>query len=154
MTMRKHILVALFALLATLVVVPSAQAGRVASDLSISTAIQSGSSGAIIAALEEAEFLPCGACIPKVKALLDDQDYAVREVAAWWFSARPAQMQEIHDMSVARLYGSDLTQARNAADALGTFRHPRAITALIYAAGRADLDAAPPAAALPPPPTL
>jgi HEAT repeat protein len=71
-------------------------------------------------------------------ALLDNGDYRLREVAAWWIARRPAQKAEIHELSVARLYGNDADLARNAADTLGTFRHPQALPALRYAVTRTD----------------
>ena len=118
-----------------------AHAGRGSSTSQILSAIRSNNADAIISELERAERLICGACIEPVLALLDHDDYRVREVAAWWVARRPALKAEVHDLSIARLYGEDGTLARNAADALGTFRHPDAIPALSYAAARADLPA-------------
>jgi HEAT repeat protein len=138
MTMRKlnMTVVALVALVSS-----TAFAGRGASFSSVQSAIRSGNADAIIAELERAERLPCAACVEPVMALLDSDDYRIREAAAWWFARRPANKAEIRDLSLARLYGTDATLARNAADVLGTFRHPNAVPALSFAAGRADLTA-------------
>lgn len=118
-----------------------AEAGRGGSSARIQNAIATGSADAIIAELERAERLICGACIEPVMALLKHEDYAVREAAAWWFARRPAQKKELGEMARANLQGSDSVAARNAADILGTFRHPDAIPALAAAAARSDLDA-------------
>jgi HEAT repeat protein len=117
----------------------SAQAGRGSSYSQVMSAIQTGNADVITFELERAERLVCGACIEPVMHLLDSDDARIREVAAWWFARRPAQKAEIHDLAVARLYADDPTLARNAADALGTFRHPDALPALTYAASRTDL---------------
>jgi HEAT repeat protein len=118
-----------------------AEAGRGGSAARIQNAVATGSADAIIAELERAERLICGACIEPVMALLDHADYEVREAAAWWFSRRPAQKKELTELALANLQGADASAARNAADILGTFRHPDAIPALAAAAARADLDA-------------
>ncbi len=117
----------------------SAHAGRGASYGTIMGAIRSNNADAIVSEVERAERLTCGACIEPIMQLLDHDDYRVREVAAWWIARRPAQKEEVRDMSIARLYGTDPVLARNGADALGTFRHPDAIPALSFAATRADL---------------
>jgi HEAT repeat protein len=142
--MRLHTNIARAFLALTLVagLVPSvAQAGRGSSYSQIMSAIQTGNADVISFELERAERLVCGACVEPVMNLLDSDDARIREVAAWWFARRPAQKAEIHDLAVARLYADDSTLARNAADALGTFRHPQALPALAYAAGRTDLSA-------------
>lgn len=131
----------LLALVALTAVVPSAEAGRGSSTSAILSAIRSGSVDAIVTELERAEFLVCGECVEPVLALLDHPDYRVREVAAWWIARRPILATEVHDLSIARLYGDDPTAARNAADALGSLRRPDAIPALAYAAGRQELPA-------------
>lgn len=131
----------LIAAAALLVTTGQAHAGRGGSYARIASAIRSGNADAIIAELERAERLVCGACIDLVMPLLDHEDYRVREVAAWWFARRPAQKQEITELGIARLYGDDALLARNAADALGTFRHPGALPALAHAAARQDFPA-------------
>jgi HEAT repeat protein len=118
-----------------------AQAGRGSTYSQIRSAIQTGNADVITFELERAERIVCGACIEPVMGLLDSDDYRIREVAAWWFARRPAQKEELHDMAVARLYADDAVRARNAADWLGTFRHPKALPALAYAASRMDFPA-------------
>lgn len=132
---------ALLAVVASFALVGTADAGRGGSASRIKNAISTGSPEAIIAELERAERLVCGACIEPVMQLLDDPRYQVREVAAWWFARRPAQKKELVDRSLAYLLGSDSIQARNAADVLGSFREPSAVPALSAAVERTDLDA-------------
>jgi hypothetical protein len=142
--MRSHkriMLSVVLALAAGLSFGTPAHAGRGSSYGAIMDAIQTKNGDVIASELERAEFLICGACVEPVMNLIDSNDYQIREVAAWWIARRPAQMLEVHDMSIARLYGDDPVLARNAADALGTFRHPNAIQALSYAASRMDFPA-------------
>ena len=110
MTMRKTIIVL------SLLVSTSAFAGRGSSTSAIKSAIRSNNADAIVSELERAEKLICAACVEPVMALLDHEDYTVREAAAWWFARRPALKAEIYDLSVARLYVADSTEARNAAE--------------------------------------
>lgn len=143
MKLRKHIsrlLVAAVALGLT-ATATTALAGRGGSHASLKKAIATDNPSTIARKLEQAEYLWSGAAIDTVMALLDHPDYEVREAAAWWFSRRPAQAREIHERSVAYLQGADPVLARNAADALGTFRHPRAIPALASALDNGALDA-------------
>lgn len=119
----------------------SAVAGRGGSAAKIRNAINTTSTDAIIAELERAERLICDACIAPVMDLLDDDRFAVREAAAWWFARRPAMKVVLTERSVEDLAGSDSRLARNAADILGTFRHPVAIPALSDAVTRTDLSA-------------
>jgi HEAT repeat protein len=144
MTLRHHLTASALAATAALAVSISlaapAHAGRGASAATVERAIQSNVPSAIIGEIERAEYLWCGSrCIDAVMALLDHPDYSVREVAAWWFARRPAQRREIAERAAAYLAGNDSVLARNAADALGTFRHPDAIAPLAAAAARADL---------------
>lgn len=118
-----------------------ADAGRGGSYSRIANAINGGGSATIIAELERAERLVCPACVAPVMDLLDDDRFEVREVAAWWFARRAAKKAMLHDRSVERLATGDSIQARNAADILGTFRHPKAIAALSAAMSRGDLSA-------------
>jgi HEAT repeat protein len=127
--------VAMFALGGT------ASAGRGGSAAKIRDAINSTSTDAIIAELERAERLICDACIAPVMDLLDDDRYEVREAAAWWFARRPVMKAMLTERSVDDLAGTDSRLARNAADVLGTFRHPVAIDALSAAVTRTDLSA-------------
>jgi HEAT repeat protein len=141
--MRKTIIIVALSLISS-----SAFAGRGSSTSAIQSAIRSNNADAIISELERAERLVCGACVEPVMALLDHEDYRVREAAAWWFARRPAIKAEVFDLSVARLYAADSIEARNAADALGPFRHPDAITALTFASTRTDFSAEARAAAV------
>jgi len=119
----------------------TAVAGRGGSHATLKRAIATDNADTIARKLEQAEYLWSGAAINTVMALLDHQDYKVREAAAWWFSRRPAQAAEIHERSVALLQGGDAVLARNAADALGAFHHPRAIAALSASLDNGALDA-------------
>jgi HEAT repeat protein len=116
-----------------------AHAGRGSSYGQIMTAIRTGNADVIISELERAERLPCGSCVEPVMALIDSEDYRVREVAAWWFARRPAQKTELIDVATARLYADDSVLARNAADVLGTFRLKSSLPVLAMAAARTDL---------------
>lgn len=118
-----------------------ADAGRGGSFARISNAINGGSEWAIIAELERAERLVCHACIEPVMRLLDDERYSIREVAAWWLARRPAHKSEVTQRSLGYLVSSDSKMVRNAADILGTFRHPVAIPALSTALARTDISA-------------
>jgi HEAT repeat protein len=124
--------------LLVLVASAPASAGRGSSGAQVRSAIKTGSPDVIISELERAERLICPSCIEPVLALVDHDDFRVREVAAWWIARRPAQRAELHDLAVARLYADDAILARNAADVLGTFRHPEALPVLGQAAGRQD----------------
>jgi len=121
--------------------VPVAEAGRGGSSNRIKNAINGGSVSAIIAELERAERLVCSACIEPVMTLLDNKNYKLREVAAWWFARRAAHKTELTQRSFGYLVGSDSTMVRNAADILGTFRHPVAVPALTTALARTDISA-------------
>lgn len=116
-----------------------ADAGRGSSSSRVQSTINNGGTASIIAELERAERLVCPGCVAPVMGLLDDDRYEVREVAAWWFARRPALKAELTDRSVERLATGDSVQVRNAADILGTFRHPQAITSLATAFQRSDL---------------
>jgi HEAT repeat protein len=132
---------ALCAALVAAAAVRPAEAGRGGSSARITNAIASGSADAIIAELERAERLVCSQCITVVMPLLEHDSYRVREAAAWWFARRPAQKQELGERAEADLALGDSIRARNAADILGTFRHPQAVPALSAAAQRLALSA-------------
>jgi hypothetical protein len=117
----------------------TAEAGRGGSAARIQNAVATGSVDAIIAELERSERLICDACTPTVMDLLDNDRYELREAAAWWVARRPFLKNEVTTRSLADLQGNDSRLARNAADALGTFRHPQAIPALAAAVVRTDL---------------
>jgi HEAT repeat protein len=116
-----------------------AHAGRGGSSGRIADAVATGSVDAIIAEVERAERLTCDSCTPIVMDLLDDDRYEVREVAAWWFARRAALRVELGARATIDLTGADSRLARNAADLLGAFMHPQAITSLAAAAVRTDL---------------
>jgi HEAT repeat protein len=143
--MRNTKLLALvFALLAS----STAFAGRGSSYGQVKGAIATGNADVIISELERAERLMCVACAEPVMELLDHDDYRIREVAAWWIARRPVLKAEVRDLATARLYADDGVLARNAADALGTFRHPGALPALRQATTRQDFPAMTRAAAV------
>ncbi len=119
----------------------TADAGRGGSAARIQNAVNTGSVDAIIAELERAERLICDACTPTVLDLIDHDRYELREAAAWWIARRPALKVQLNERSTADLAGNDSRLARNAADVLGTFRHPQAIPALAAASARTDLSA-------------
>lgn len=119
----------------------TAEAGRGGSAARIQNAVATGSVDAIIAELERSERLICDACTPTVLDLLDNDRYELREAAAWWIARRPVLKTQLTERSVADLQGNDSRLARNAADVLGTFRHPQAVAALAAAVVRTDLSA-------------
>ena len=118
-----------------------AHAGRGARYSTIMSAIQSNNADVIASELERAERLVCGRCVEPVRALLDHPEYRVREVAAWWFARRPALKAELTTEALTRLQSGDTIRVRNAADVLGTFRHPQVLPAIQAALGRSDLGA-------------
>jgi HEAT repeat protein len=141
MSINKRITQLLAAAVCTVALVGTASAGRGGSHARIQNAINTNSTDAIIAELERAERLICDACIAPVMELLDHDRYEIREAAAWWFARRPVMKRQLAERSLTDLEGSDSRLARNAADVLGTFRHPSAIPALATASARTDLSA-------------
>jgi HEAT repeat protein len=107
-----------------------ASAGRGATSATLMDAINTRNADVIVSEIERAEFIVCSACLDPMRQLLDDGDYRVREAAAWWFARRPTLAMQIRDDMITRLGGTDSTLARNAADVLGAFRRPEALTAL------------------------
>jgi HEAT repeat protein len=138
---QKATLAALVGLAALAALAQPAAAGRGSSAARIARAIASNSPPTIARELERAEYLWCGGCIDRVMKLVDHPEYTVREVAAWWFARRPAQKRELTERSIALLAGPDSVLAGNAADVLGTFRHPVAVAPLATALARTDLGA-------------
>ena len=69
-------------------------AGKGGSAALITQAIHSGSTDAIIAEVERTEALMCEDCVTHGDRLTEDNRYAVREVAAWWFAKRPALLND------------------------------------------------------------
>lgn len=106
-----------------------AEAGKGASYQSISNAIRSNNRDTVIAEIERAEKLPCGPCIDLVMPLIDHEDAAVRDVAAWWLSKRVIR-DKVRDDMFTRLVGTNSVAARNAAEVLGRFMHPDALMPL------------------------
>ncbi len=120
--------------------VPAADAGNGGSPGVIRSAIRSTNADAIISALEQSENIPCNSdCMSMVMDLLDNDDYRIREVAAWWFARRPAQMREVAEMATAWLTVGTSTEARNGADILGTFGYAKYIPTLTAAAQNSGL---------------
>jgi HEAT repeat protein len=119
----------------------TAFAGRGATYGSVMDAIATNNADVIASELERGEWLTCAACTGPVMELLDNSDYRVREVAAWWFARRPALAAAITMQSVARIQGSDAQAAEYAADVLGTFRRPNMLPVLATALGRSDFPA-------------
>lgn len=94
-------------------------AGKGGSADKIRSAIQSGSVDAITAEVERAESLSCSDCVQLVTNLLEDNRYAVREVAAWWFAKRPQLKDMVAATMIDDLQNGSTIKARNAADFLG-----------------------------------
>jgi len=120
----------------------SAFAGKGGSNAAIQAAISSGSTDAIIAEVERAEGLMCSECVQTVTNLTEDNRFAVREVAAWWFAKRPGLAKVMSDQMKAELAGGTSLQVRNAADFVGAIVDYTALPALRQAMGRSlDSDA-------------
>lgn len=129
------------ATLATAVVVVPAFAGRGASPGEVNGAIRNGNVDAIIAKLEKAEnMVSTPDTIALVEGLLAHDDYRAREVAAWWFARRPFHKDRLTTAARTDLESTNSTAVRNAADMLGTFRHPRVVSALSATLSRGDID--------------
>jgi HEAT repeat protein len=114
-------------------------AGKGGSNAKIVAAINSGSTDAIIAEVERAEGLICDDCIQTVTNLTEDNRYAVREVAAWWFAKRPGLAKVMGDQFKQDLVSADSTHVRNAADFLGATVDYTALPALRQAIARTGL---------------
>lgn len=116
-----------------------ALAGKGGSNARIQTAVQSGSTDAIIAEVERAEGLLCEECVQTVTALTEDSRYAVREVAGWWFAKRPALNKVLAEQMVGDLQSTSSIKVRNAADYLGAVVQLDALPALRAAIQRSGL---------------
>ena len=114
-------------------------AGKGGSNAKIVAAVQSGSQDAIIAEVERAEGLLCNDCIQTVTNLTEDNRFAVREVAAWWFAKRPGLAKVMGDGFKADLVSGDSIHVRNAADFLGAVVDYTALPALRQAIARTGL---------------
>jgi HEAT repeat protein len=125
-TIQKLAAVAI-ALLAT---ATPALAGKGGSNEKIVSAVRSNSTDAIIAEVERAEGLMCEECIQTITNLTEDNRFAVREVAAWWFAKRPALREMMASQMIDDLAAGDSFHVRNAADFLGAVREYTALPAL------------------------
>ena len=139
-----HKLIGLIALgaatVATAVLTVPSFAGKNANRAQIAGAVRNGNVDAIIAKLEKAENMPSTSeTINLVEGLLAHDDYRAREAAAWWFARRAFHKDRLTQSGRVALTSNDSTAVRNAADMLGTFRHPRVVSALSTAAGRTDI---------------
>ena len=94
-------------------------AGKGGSAGKIAAAVNSGSVDAIVAEVERAEGLVCPDCIGTMTNLLEDNRFAVREVAAWWFAKRPGAKDQLATQFKAELTTAGSLDVRNAADFLG-----------------------------------
>lgn len=117
------------------------QAGTGGSAGKIRSAVASRSVDAIIAEVERAEGLICTECVDIVTALLENDRYEVRQVAAWWFAKRPGLNAAMTEQMLADLETGGSVAVRNAADYLGTVKTFTAIPALGAALGQAGLSA-------------
>ena len=116
-----------------------ALAGKGGSNGKIVAAVQSGSTDAIIAEVERAEGLVCDDCIQTVTNLTEDNRFAVREVAAWWFAKRPGLAKVMGEQFKKELVSGDSIHVRNAADFLGSVVDYTALPALRLAITRSGL---------------
>lgn len=137
---RSSLIPSLAAGLAILALSAPALAGRGGSFAHIKAATRDGNPDGIVAALEQAENIPCTSeCMNFVRGLLSSDSYYVRDGAAWWFARRPVQKVALEHDSVAALEASDSIAVRNAADTLGRVGRPEDITALGAAIQRRDV---------------
>jgi HEAT repeat protein len=116
-----------------------ALAGKGGSNGKIVAAVASGSVDAIVAEVERAEGLMCTECIGTMMNLLEDNRFAVREVAAWWFAKRPGAKDQIAKQFKAELTTAGSIDVRNAADFLGRVRQFDALPQFRVAIARTDL---------------
>jgi HEAT repeat protein len=140
--MLKKMLIAAACSFALAGVSADANAGVGGSKGTIRSAINSDNGDAIVAALEQAEDIPCDSeCMTMVMNLVDHDEYRVREAAAWWFARRPAQKRELAEAATAWLQLEDSVKARNGADVLGAFGYATYIPVLSQAAVKQSLSA-------------
>jgi HEAT repeat protein len=147
--MIKNAIVAAACSFTLLAAMPAADAGRGGSDGVIRSAIRSNNADAIISAMEQSENIPCNTeCMTMVIDLLDNDEYRIRQVAAWWIARRPAQMQQVAEMATTWLTLDNSVDARNGADVLGTFGYAKFIPVLSMAAVKTSLSSEARAAAV------
>lgn len=125
----------------TLLAAAPAFAGKGGSAAKIAAAVNSGSVDAIVAEVERAEALMCPDCMGTMLGLLEDDRFAVREVAAWWFAKRPGAKEQLATQFKAELVSADSISVRNAADFLGRVRQFDALPQLRTAIARTDISA-------------
>jgi HEAT repeat protein len=123
----------------TMFVAAPAYAGKGGSNAAILQAVNSGSTGAIIAEVERTEGLMCEECVQTVTNLTEDSRYAVREVAGWWFAKRPVMKDVLATSFISDLGNGDSIRVRNAADFLGATVTLKALPALRAAINRTGL---------------
>ncbi len=114
----------------TLGIALPAYAGKGGSNAAILQAVQSGSTGAILAEVERTEGLACTDCVQTVTNLLEDNRYEVREVAAWWFAKRVALKEVMAQQFITELANGNSIAVRNAADFLGATVYLKSLPAL------------------------
>jgi HEAT repeat protein len=137
MNISKQLAAVAFVLLAA----TPAFAGKGGSAGKIAAAVNSGSVDAIVAEVERAEGLVCPDCMGTMMNLLEDNRFAVREVAAWWFAKRPGAKEQLATTFKVELVNGASIDVRNAADFLGRVRQFDALPQLRTAIARTDLSA-------------
>ncbi len=123
----------------TLMTAATANAGKGGSADLIKQAVASGSQDAIIAEVERTEGLMCEECIQTVTNLTEDNRFAVREVAAWWFGKRPQLAHLMAEQMNEDLKG-DALHVRNAADFLGAIKELKSLPNLRTAMASGNLN--------------
>jgi HEAT repeat protein len=116
-------------------------AGKGGNNAKIVAAVNSGSVDAIVAEVERAEGLVCPDCMGTMINLLEDNRFAVREVAAWWFARRPGAKAQLATQFKVELEKAGSVDVRNAADFLGRVRQFDALPQFRVAIARTDLNA-------------
>ncbi len=136
--LNKLAAVALTLMTASIVTEKAANAGKGGSANLIKQAVASGSQDAIIAEVERTEGLMCEECIQTVTNLTEDNRFAVREVAAWWFAKRPQLAHLMAEQMNEDLKG-DALHVRNAADFLGAIKELKSLPNLRTAMASGNL---------------
>lgn len=118
-----------------------AVAGKGGSAAQLKDAVRSNSTDAIVAEIERTESLICEECMQTMINLTEDNRYAVREAAAWWFARRPGSKDIMVSQMNDDLTGADSIHVRNAADFVGRVREYKSLPELRIAIKRTDLSA-------------
>ena len=116
-----------------------ALAGKGGSAAQLKNAVQSNSVDAIVAEIERTGSLICEDCMQTMINLTEDNRYAVREAAAWWFARRPGSKAIMVSQMKDDLTSGDAIHVRNAADFVGRVREYAALPELRLAIKRAGL---------------